>query len=85
MVFKRRHDVKPDAHVTNPDRFRGLYTQVYDGEVIEKRPEPIVDSYGNTVPSPPAPPCRQDCTLVYMPLLPNERAVPGNGSSTAKL
>lgn len=75
--------LKPDPDATNPDRFQGLYAQVYDGTRIP-RPETVVDSYGQTVTNPPAPVARQDCTMVYLPLLPNERAVPGYDPSTAK-
>lgn len=81
---KRRPDIKPDPDTNNPDRFKGLYAQIYDGTVMAQRPETVVDSYGNTVTNPPAPESHQDCTMVYMPLLPNERAVPGYDPSTAK-
>lgn len=60
-----------------------LYAQVYDGTPIE-RPATVVDSYGHTVTNPPAPVCYGDNTMIYMPLLPNERAVPGFDPSTAK-
>ncbi|KAK8031693.1 cytosolic phospholipase A2 [Apiospora arundinis] len=70
------------------DRFRGMYAQVYDGTPLphpEARPETVVDSYGRTVTNPPAPPAAaKECTVVYLPLLPNERAVPGYDPSTAK-
>lgn len=74
---------KPDPDATNPDRFQGLYAQVYDG-VRVPRPEKVVDSYGQTATNPPAPIFGQDCTMVYLPLLPNERAAPGYDPSTAK-
>lgn len=79
----RRPGIQPDPDATNPDRFQGLYAQVYDGTRIP-RPETVVDSYGQTVTNPPAPVVGQDCTMVYLPLLPNERAVPGYDPSTAK-
>ncbi|KAH8810962.1 putative cytosolic phospholipase A2 [Xylogone sp. PMI_703] len=81
---KRRPDLKPDPDTSNPDRFKELYAQIYDGTRMAQRPETVVDSYGKTVTNPPAPQCYQDCTMVYMPLLPNERAVPGYDPSTAK-
>lgn len=84
LSFKPRHpDLKPDPDTTNPDRFTGLYAQIYDG-MRNARPETVVDSYGETVTNPPAPTVTQDCTMVYLPLLPNERAVPGYDPSTAK-
>lgn len=84
LNFQPRHPgLKPDADTANPDRFNGLYAQIYDGTRIA-RPETVVDSYGETVTNPPAPVAEQDCTMVYLPLLPNERAVPGYDPSTAK-
>ena len=84
LDFRPRRHIKPDPNTANPDRFKGLYAQIYDGTVLEKRPEKVVDSNGDTVTNPPAPVSRQDCTMVYLPLLPNERAVPGYDPSTAK-
>ncbi len=84
LDFKEGHDAKPDPDPTNPDRFKGLYAQIYHGTLMKTRPGTVLDSYGRTVTNPPAPSCRQDCTMVYMPLLPNERAVPGYDPSTAK-
>ncbi|KAK3939550.1 acyl transferase/acyl hydrolase/lysophospholipase [Diplogelasinospora grovesii] len=82
---KRRPDLKPDGDPKNPDRFKGLYAQIYDGQlVMQTRPTTVEDSYGKTVTNPPAAPARQDCTMVYLPLLPNEKAVPGYDPSTAK-
>ncbi|KAH8894740.1 putative cytosolic phospholipase A2 [Thozetella sp. PMI_491] len=52
------------------------YAQIFDG-VLSGKPETVVDSYGKTVPTPPGPICRHECSMVYMPLLPNEKAVPG--------
>ena len=84
LDFTRRRNAKPGADAADPDRFRGLYGQIYDGEPMAARPETVVDSYGNTVKNPPAPPCARVCTMVYLPLLPNERAVPGYDPSAAK-
>jgi phospholipase A2 len=84
LHFQRRHDdLHPDPDTTNPDRFRGLYAQIYDG-TLGHRPATVVDSYGHTVTNPPASVCHLDNTMIYMPLLPNERAVPGYDPSTAK-
>ncbi|KAF2099753.1 FabD/lysophospholipase-like protein [Rhizodiscina lignyota] len=83
LKFTKRHDIKPDPDKKNPDRFQGLYAQIYDGILIE-RPPTVTDSYGHAVTNPPAPVCHQECTMVYMPLLPNERAVPDFDPSTAK-
>jgi phospholipase A2 len=57
---------------------------VYDGTLMRERPATVVDSYGMTVTNPPAPAAMRDCTMIYMPLLPNERAVAGFDPSTAK-
>lgn len=77
----------PDSpEPSDADRFEGLYAQIYDGKARTsgERPATVVDSYGQTVANPPAPAAGQDCTMVYLPLLPNERAVPGYDPSTAK-
>jgi phospholipase A2 len=58
------------------DRYKGMYAQIFDG-TLEKRPATVVDYYGHTVTNPPAPTCHTECTLVFMPLLSNEAAVPG--------
>ncbi|KIX00994.1 uncharacterized protein Z518_10060 [Rhinocladiella mackenziei CBS 650.93] len=88
LKFTKRHSelrVKhDDEDKKNPDRFKGLYAQIYDGSILPQRPETVVDSYGHTVTNPPAPPCRYESTMVYMPLLPNEHAVPDFDPSTAK-
>lgn len=87
---KRQSNLKPPpppngAEASDPDRFQGLYAQIYDGtRTSDERPATVVDSYGQTVTNPPAPAVEQDCTMVYLPLLPNERAVPGYDPSTAK-
>lgn len=84
LSFQPRYpNHKPDPDISNPERFTGLYAQIYDGTRID-RPEAVVDSYGETVTNPPAPTVTQDCTMVYLPLLPNERAVPGYDPSTAQ-
>ncbi|KAL1884059.1 hypothetical protein Daus18300_000168 [Diaporthe australafricana] len=85
---KRRPNIEPapDSPAASvPERFQGLYAQIYDGaRTSGERPATVVDSYGQTVTNPPAPAVVQDCTMVYLPLLPNERAVPGYDPSTAK-
>jgi phospholipase A2 len=83
LKFTRRYDLKPSENPSDPDRFKGLYAQIYDG-VVAPRPETVVDSYGETVKNPPAPICSQNCTMLYLPLLPNEKVVPGFDPSTAK-
>ncbi len=84
LEFKRRHDIKPDPDTANPDRFKGLYAQIYDGRPVVQRPDKVIDSYGTEVANPPAPQTHRECTMIYLPLLPNERAVPGYDPSTAK-
>ncbi|KAF1992411.1 putative cytosolic phospholipase A2 [Aulographum hederae CBS 113979] len=84
LKFTRRHDLKPRSEdPKDPDRFNDLYAQIYDGELIE-RPPTVIDSYGHEVKNPPAPTCETVASMVYMPLLPNERAVPDFDPSTAK-
>ncbi|KUJ19701.1 FabD/lysophospholipase-like protein [Mollisia scopiformis] len=83
LKFTRRTDLKPKEDTKDPDRFQGHYAQIYDGVLCE-RPATVKDSYGNTVTNPPAPVCHHESTMVYMPLLPNERAVPDFDPSTAK-
>ena len=84
LRFAKRYDIKADPDALNPDRFSGLYAQVYDGALLRERPATVVDSYGCTVANPPAPAVARECTMIYMPLLPNERAVAGFDPSTAK-
>lgn len=92
LDFRKRHpNLKPPAppnspEGSDPDRFQGLYAQIYDGARTSgsRRPATVVDSYGQTVANPPAPAVEQDCTMVYLPLLPNEGAAPGYDPSTAK-
>jgi phospholipase A2 len=83
IKFTRRHNIKAKEDEKDPNRFQGLYAQIYDGK-LQSRPETVVDSYGNTSTNPPAPVVHHESTMVYMPLLPNERAVPGYDPSTAK-
>ncbi|KAK4634534.1 Cytosolic phospholipase A2 zeta [Fulvia fulva] len=83
MKFTKRHDIKPGEDPKDPDRFNGLYAQLYDGIPCE-RPKTVVDSYGRKVLNPPAPTYRRECGMVYMPLLPNEKAVADFDPSTAK-
>lgn len=59
------------------------YGQIYDGQLCE-RPAEVIDSYGHRVTNPPADVCHKENTIVYMPLLNNEEAVPGYDPSTAK-
>jgi cytosolic phospholipase A2 len=59
------------------------YGQIYDGHLCP-RPTEVIDSYGHTVTNPPAAVCHKENTIVYMPLLNNEDAVPGYDPSTAK-
>jgi phospholipase A2 len=85
IKFTRRNaSFVPNLDLNDPDRFRGQYAQVYDGTLLPQRPETVVDSYGHTVKTPPAPVCHHECSMIYMPLLPNERAVPEFDPSTAK-
>ncbi|RMD43402.1 hypothetical protein DV735_g1721, partial [Chaetothyriales sp. CBS 134920] len=81
---KRDPNLKAGTDPKDPDRFKGLYAQIYDGTVLKERPETVTDSYGRQVKNPPAPPSHQDCTMVYVPILPNEAAVKDYDPSTAK-
>ena len=83
LKFTKRHDIKPGSDPKDPERFEGLYAQIYDGVPCE-RPDTVVDSYGKTVVNPPADVYPGPCTMIYMPLLPNERGVPDFDPSTAK-
>ncbi|KAK4543636.1 hypothetical protein LTR36_005281 [Oleoguttula mirabilis] len=83
VKFVRRHDSKPGDDPKDPNRFNGLYAQVYDGKAGKRSPT-VTDSYGRQVSTPPAPMYTKDCTMIYMPLLPNEKAVPDFDPSTAK-
>ncbi|KAL1969192.1 hypothetical protein VTN77DRAFT_446 [Rasamsonia byssochlamydoides] len=83
--YKQRQDLKPKpgADTSNAGHSKGHYAQVYDGTLCE-RPATVVDSYGHTVTNPLAPVCYRENTMIYMPLLANERAVPGFDPCTAK-
>lgn len=83
IQFRKRHDIKAGTDPKDPKRFDGLYAQIYDGKPID-RPKTVTDSYGRTVTNPPAPVNKRECTMIYMPLLPNESAVPDFDPSTAK-
>lgn len=83
LNFQKRHDIKAGTDPKDPDRFKGLYAQIYDGTLMQ-RPETVVNSDGVTVTNPPAATVDRECTMVYLPLLPNERASPGYDPSTAK-
>ncbi|CAK5280056.1 unnamed protein product [Mycena citricolor] len=83
LDFKCRLDIQAGTDPKDLDRFKGLYAQIYDG-TLAPRPQKVVDSYGKTVSNPPAPTVTRDCTMVYLPFLPNEGAVPGLDPSTAK-
>lgn len=83
IKFTKRHDVKPGEDEKDPNRFEGMYAQLYDGVPCAK-PATVTDSYGRTVTNPPAPTYHRPCTMIYMPLLPNEHAVPDFDPSTAK-
>jgi phospholipase A2 len=82
LKFIKRHDIHPGRE-NDPNRFQGLYAQIFDSHLVA-RPQKVIDSYGKEVTNPPAAVCRKECTMVYLPLLPNERAVEGFDPSTAK-
>lgn len=63
LRFTRRHDTKPRGNTDDPDRFKGLYAQLYDGIPCE-RPSSVVEAYGRMVKNPPAPICDRECTMV---------------------
>lgn len=84
MRFTKRHNITPSEDPRDPSRFNGLYAQVYDGVPLRERPATVVDSYGRTVKNPPAPAFTKECTMLYLPLLPNEKAVPDFDPSTTK-
>lgn len=84
MKFTRRNpDIKSGDDPKDPNRFQGLYAQIYDG-VPSGRPDTVTDSYGKAGPTPPAEVYPGECTMIYMPLLPNQRAVADFDPSTAK-
>jgi phospholipase A2 len=84
LKFVKRHPEVQAGAKSSPDRFKNLYTQIYDGTLLDARPATIIDSYGHQVTNPPAPSSGNDCTMIYMPLLPNENVVKGFDPSTAK-
>jgi phospholipase A2 len=84
MKFVKRDICIQPGTKSSPGRFEDMYAQIYDGTLLEERPATVVDSYGQVVTNPPAPACEMDCTMVYMPLLPNENEVKGFDPSTAK-
>lgn len=84
LKFTRRHPAQKAGDESDPDRFKDLYGQIYDGSVLGTRPDTVVDSYGHEVGNPPAPQIRRECGMVYLPLLPNEGAVAAFDPSTAK-
>jgi cytosolic phospholipase A2 len=85
LKFTKRHpELKVGENVGDPDRFKGMYAQIYDGSLMAERPERVIDSYDHEVDNPPAPASYRECTMVYMPLLPNEPAVHDFDPSTAK-
>ncbi|RMZ89491.1 hypothetical protein DV736_g3264, partial [Chaetothyriales sp. CBS 134916] len=44
---KRNPDLKAGTDTKDPDRFKGLYAQIYDGTVLKERPATVTDSYGH--------------------------------------
>jgi phospholipase A2 len=84
MKFVKRAKCTEPGDDTKSRPSEDMYAQIYDGTILEQRPATVVDSYGQSVTNPPAPACETDCTMVYMPLLPNEQEVKGFDPSTAK-
>lgn len=85
LKYTKRHpEIEASADEKDPDRFKGLYAQIYDGTLLIDRPTEVVDSYSHTKTNPPASPCLHESTMIYMPLLPNQAAVPEFDPSTAK-
>lgn len=83
LKYTKRQPYQPGPDLKDPDRFKDCYAQIYDCE-LTPRPATVIDSYGKEVTTPPAPVCTKPCSMIYMPLLPNERAVPDFDPSTAK-
>lgn len=81
LKFTKRHNITAGEDPQDPERFRGMYAQIYDGKLCD-RPATVVDSYGRTVKNPPAPVSETECTMLYLPLLPNQKAVPDFDPST---
>jgi phospholipase A2 len=75
LKFTKRSDLKAGTDPKDPDRFKGLYAQIYDGTLIE-RPPIVVGSYGNTVTIPPTPVCHFENTMVYA-LATERKSCPG--------
>jgi phospholipase A2 len=84
IEFTKRNPEAQPRGKNSPDRFKGMYAQIYDGTVVEERPAIVIDSYDQVVTNPPAAPVENDCIVVHMPLLPNEKAVKDFDPSTAK-
>jgi cytosolic phospholipase A2 len=85
MKFSKRNpELKAGDDPKNPDNYKGMYAQVYDGSILPERPKKVVDSYGHTVTNPPAQPCLHESTMIYIPLLPNQAAIADFDPSTAK-
>ncbi|KPI44265.1 Cytosolic phospholipase A2 epsilon [Cyphellophora attinorum] len=82
--MKRDEQPSPNVDSMAFNKFAGQYGQTYDGTLLKDKPETVIDSYGHEVYNPPAPRVLQECSMVYMPLLPNEDAVAGFDPSTAK-
>ncbi|KAH7020199.1 putative cytosolic phospholipase A2 [Ilyonectria destructans] len=83
LKFTKRRWNTPSRDPENNNRYEGMYAQVYDGTPCE-RPHLVVDSCGRSVTNPPAPVFPNECTMVYMPLLPNEGVIPDFDPSTTK-
>lgn len=85
LKYTKRHpDLKAGDDPKDPDQFKDLYAQIFDGTILLDRPKEVVDSYGHTVMNPPAPACLHESSMVYLPLLPNVGVVPDFDPSTAK-
>ncbi|KIW01190.1 uncharacterized protein PV09_07239 [Verruconis gallopava] len=84
LQFCKRSSPKKDGSTNESGCLKDMYAQIYDGTIMEHRPETVVDLYGNVIVNPPAPPSKKDCTMIYVPLLPNENAVKGFDPLTAK-
>ncbi len=74
LKFTRRHPQKVDEDEKDPNRFQGLYTQIYDRTLCQ-RPETVVRQDSGT--PPPGPIRYKECTFACLPSLPYGRAVPG--------
>ena len=94
LSFVKREKSRPSSDEQEVDngqdgsarKFSGKYAQIYNGTPIP-RPQSVVDSYGKTVATPPAPvypPENGEVRMIYLPLLPNDSAVKDFDPSTAK-